>query len=305
MSDVIAVIPPARWSEALELLLAPSNDAAGVGAKAAIRSALAADPIQAAGFLGHFHGEVLTAAAWLQVQPGHTATLWPPVGSGPCEFDATKALFARAVEVARLQGVVLVQSLLLTDAGSDAKALLQAGFSHAADLLYLVSLSPEFPRACPSSDLTFVPQGASDLGQFADLIGRSYQGTRDCPSLNGVRAIEDVIAGYRSIGRFRPDLWLIARTTDGDAGCIVVADHASEPIWELVYMGVVPESRGRGLGLEMTRYAQWLCARENIERLALAVDASNEPALAMYAAAGFVSWDRRSVFVRILQPSAR
>jgi hypothetical protein len=32
----------------------------------------------------------------------------------------------------------------------------------------------------------------------------------------------------------------------------------------------------------------------------LAVDASNEPALAMYAAAGFASWDRRSVFVRIL-----
>ena len=32
----------------------------------------------------------------------------------------------------------------------------------------------------------------------------------------------------------------------------------------------------------------------------LAVDAANEPAIGMYAAAGFAAWDRRSVFVRML-----
>jgi ribosomal protein S18 acetylase RimI-like enzyme len=188
----------------------------------------------------------------------------------------------------------------LTDAGEDAQALRTAGFVHAADLLYLVSLAGQFPRIDPANALTFVPQGAGDLGQISAIVERSYEGTRDCPSLNGVRAIEDVIAGYRSIGRFRPDLWLIARTDDDDAGCVILADHSPERTWELVYMGVAPERRGRGLGLEITRHAQWLCARENIERLVLAVDASNDPALAMYAAAGFVSWDRRSVFVRIL-----
>ena len=36
------------------------------------------------------------------------------------------------------------------------------------------------------------------------------------------------------------------------------------------------------------------------KRLVLAVDAANEPALRMYAAAGFQAWDRRSVFVRVL-----
>jgi hypothetical protein len=34
--------------------------------------------------------------------------------------------------------------------------------------------------------------------------------------------------------------------------------------------------------------------------LVLAVDAANEPAIATYAAAGFAGWDRRSVFVRIV-----
>jgi GNAT superfamily N-acetyltransferase len=300
MSDAIAVIPPARWSEALDLLLTPLADAARGAQKAAILAALAADSIQEAGLLGHFRGDALTAALWLQSQVGHTATLWPPVASAGVEAAVTAALVDDALDLARSQGAVLVQSLLLTDAGDDAQALREAGFVHAADLLYLVSLSGQFPRVEPENALTFVPQTASDLRRISAIVERSYEGTRDCPSLNGVRTIEDVIAGYRSIGRFRPDLWLIARTDDGDAGCVILVDHAPEPTGELVYMGVVPERRGRGLGLEITRYAQWICARESMERLALAVDASNEPALAMYAAAGFVSWDRRSVFVRVL-----
>jgi len=305
MSDVITVVPPARWSEALDRLLGNLADGARMAQKEVIREALAADPIQAAGFLGHFQGDALAAVCWLQMQPGRTATLWPPVGSGQGNIAAETALVARAVELARCQGAVLVQSLLLTDAGDDAKALRQAAFAHTADLLYLVSLSTEFPRGSPTSDVTLVPHSAADPARISELIERSYRDTQDCPALNGVRAIDDVIAGYRSIGRFRPDLWLIARTADGDAGCLILADHTPEPIWELIYLGVVPEFRGCGLGLEITRDAQWLAARENVERLVLAVDASNAPALDMYAQAGFVSWDRRSVFVRIVEPNAR
>jgi ribosomal protein S18 acetylase RimI-like enzyme len=305
MSDWIAAIPADRWSEALELLVAPLATDVREGQKAAFKASLAADSIQAAGFLGHFRGDALTAATWLQTQAGRTATLWPPAGPKPVEASVTSALVDRAIDVAKAQGAMLVQSLLVTDAGDDAEALRRAGFAHIADLLYLVSVSAEFPSACPASNLAFLPQGAHDLEEIAGIVARTYQGTRDCPALNGVRAIEDVMAGYRAIGRFRPELWLIARTADGDSGCVILADHAPLAVWELVYLGVVPESRGRGLGLEITRYAQWLCARENVERLALAVDASNKPALEMYAAAGFVSWDRRSVFVRIIEPVAR
>jgi ribosomal protein S18 acetylase RimI-like enzyme len=100
-------------------------------------------------------------------------------------------------------------------------------------------------------------------------------------------------------------LWLIAQLCNEDIGCLLLADHAPEPIWELVYMGIVHEARGRSLGLEMTRYAQWLARRENVERLVLAVDAGNEPAVAMYAAAGFTCWDRRSVFMRLLRASSK
>ena len=41
--------------------------------------------------------------------------------------------------------------------------------------------------------------------------------------------------------------------------------------------------------------------RADVERIVLAVDAANEPALRMYRTAGFESWDQRSVYVRFFR----
>ena len=112
-----------------------------------------------------------------------------------------------------------------------------------------------------------------------------------------------MVEGYRAVGRYRPEHWFIARLDNEDVGCALLADHSPEPAWELMYMGVSPDVRGRGLGYEITRHAQWLASRENVERLLLAVDALNHPALSMYAQAGFEIWDRRSVFARVFRDS--
>ena len=69
---------------------------------------------------------------------------------------------------------------------------------------------------------------------------------------------------------------------------------------ELVYMGLVPEVRGHGWGLELVRRAQGIAGRCGRERLVLAVDAQNAPAVALYEAAGFVRWDERRAFMRQL-----
>ena len=62
----------------------------------------------------------------------------------------------------------------------------------------------------------------------------------------------------------------------------------------------MPAARGRGWGLEVVRHAQWLSGQASRNRLILAVDAANEPALRIYAAAGFQSWDQKSVYVLVL-----
>ena len=64
-------------------------------------------------------------------------------------------------------------------------------------------------------------------------------------------------------------------------------------------MGLTPQSRGNGWGLTITRYAQWLTAQARRGGLVLAVDGANDPAIDMYAKAGFFEIDRRSVFLRI------
>jgi hypothetical protein len=84
---------------------------------------------------------------------------------------------------------------------------------------------------------------------------------------------------------------------------LLLADHPDDDQWELVYMGIIPAARGRGWGLQITRHAQWLTGCAARRRLILAVDAANQPAVAMYAAAGFQTWNRRSAFVKSLPTS--
>jgi ribosomal protein S18 acetylase RimI-like enzyme len=302
MNELLTVVPPARWSEALDLLVSTLPDDIRQRQKATIRAALDSDPLLSDGLLGHFRGDALSTVCWLQQQPGRTANLWPPVPAALEEPAIAVALVAKALDIACSQDTVLVQSLLPTDAGVEADTLRQAGFSHVADLLYLVSLPEQFPSSMPHTELAFVSLADTDNSSIERMVERTYVGSCDCPALDGVRSIDDVLAGYRAVGRFRPELWLIARLHDEDVGCVLLADHAPESLWELVYMGVIPETRGGGRGLEITGYAQWLAARENVQRLVLAVDAANAPAISIYASAGFVSWDRLSVFVYVNAP---
>ena len=63
------------------------------------------------------------------------------------------------------------------------------------------------------------------------------------------------------------------------------------------------EARGRGLGLDLTRHAQWLARQVGCEQTVLAVDAANEPAIRTYIAAGFREFDRKTVWIRALTNS--
>jgi ribosomal protein S18 acetylase RimI-like enzyme len=114
-----------------------------------------------------------------------------------------------------------------------------------------------------------------------------------------VRDLEHVINGYQGTGEYRPENWLFVRHDGEDVGVLLLADHPKGRHWELMYMALVPEARGRGWGRQITRYAQWLARGAGVERLVLAVDAANFPAVKMYHDAGFELWDQRSVYVRI------
>jgi ribosomal protein S18 acetylase RimI-like enzyme len=253
------------------------------------------------GLLGAYRRGRLVGAVFSQVQPGRTAVLWPPqlvVG----EAAATAAiLLETACQRLAQQEVCMVQALLRTDASPDVATLLAGGFDRLAKLFYLVSPEVEFPSGPPSGSLVFEHYSPDNHLRLARVVEATYGQTLDCPRLNGVRQIEDVLAGYRATGVFDLGRWLIVRHEDRDVGCLLLADHPKDGNYELVYMGLAASVRGRGWGRDIARQAQWRTRQAGRARLVLAVDTANQPALKIYTAVGFRAWDRRSAYVRIFR----
>ncbi len=268
---------------------------------ASLRASVERQPLCGYRIWGAFRAEKLTGAVVVQTQPGRTAVVWPPRLLPEEPQDTAGQLLQAGMAPLPQLGMRMVQAVLPTDAGADAESLVAAGFRHVADLLYLVSLPNQFPASPPSPNLQFRPYSPALHAWFAELVDATYEKTLDCPAVNGIRRIEDVLDGYRATGHFDPQRWFTVCHQGETVGCLILTDYPEHATWELIYMALLPASRGRGWGTGIVRYAQWLCWQAGRKRLVLAVDADNVPALRMYAAAGFQAWDRRSVYVRVLE----
>jgi mycothiol synthase len=247
-----------------------------------------------------FRGKKLVAAVLAQVQPGRTVVVSLPQVTAGESSAVARELLQSVVDNLSRQDVQIAQMLLETDHGPAADLLIACGFRHASNLLYLVSVQGSFPTSLPHDGLEFALYSADERQRLARLVERSYEGSLDCPEVDGLRRIDDVLDGYQATGEFDPTRWFIVRQRQSDIGCLLLADHPQFAQWELIYMGLIPEARGRGWGVAMVRHAQWLTGQAGRKRLVLAVDAANAPALAVYASAGFVAWDHRSVYLRNL-----
>ena len=252
------------------------------------------DDLALDGLLVAFTGQQL-AAVWVQPMPGNSAAVWHPAFDSP----ACLALLNEAGRYLDRHGIGLAQ-ILVSSRLPDQVELLSAGqFFHLADMQYMVAEKRAFPSEPLETSLRFEPAAAESPERLGRVILQTYEATRDCPALGGLRAIREVLAGYRSTGHYSRDQWCFVRAENHDVGVLILADHRPEPHWELVYMGVVPSARGHAFGWQIARQAMWRAGQGRAGRLLLAVDQANAPALAMYARAGFVGWDCRQVFARL------
>jgi ribosomal protein S18 acetylase RimI-like enzyme len=254
------------------------------------------------GLFAAYRGRRIVGAILGQPQPGRLAALWPPQLVGDEPPPSALRLLDRTDQYFLDQGIQIAQALLDARGASDAEVLLRGGFVYLADLVYLVCDNGQFPAAEPLTALEFESWTARRQQRLSAIVDATYTETLDCPALNGVRQVEDVLAGYRASGVFDAERWWLVREEGRDGGCLILADFPRQDTWELVYMGVVPGGRGHGLGGQMVRRAQWLARRAGRSRLVLAVDARNTPALGIYAAAGFQAFDRRAACVKVYRP---
>lgn len=244
-------------------------------------------------------GDDLRGAAWGQRQAGNIAVFWPPQLAAGEDEQTAYPLAEGVVRGFDETAIDMAQALLPAPTSQTINVLRHVGFRHLADLLYMTCESERFPLAAPEPcEIKFEPYETSQRGRMMRLIEETYERTLDCTALNGVRDIDDVINGYQATGQFRPENWQFVRSDGQDVGAVLLAEHPKAKHWELMYMGLIPDVRGRGWGRQIARYAQWLGRGARIERILVAVDAANTPAAAMYRATGFEIWERRAVYLR-------
>lgn len=244
-------------------------------------------------------GDALAAAVWGQPQPGKGCSLWPPQAeSGEPSTELTSALIQRVTAIADKAGVSITQTLAEHRHGPLHRALVACGFVDLAELRYL-QWRPQTHHPAPLSDaVEFAPFDERRQNRLERLVSRTYQGTLDFPELDGARNVADVLHGYKAVGEYDPTLWKYIRQGEQDVGVLLLAEHPESRQLELVYVGVTPEARRRGLGAAAVAEAQRVALDRGAQRLVLAVDARNEPAQDIYRRAGLREWARRHAYLR-------
>ena len=293
-----AVVSQSQRAAALALLVSGDPFSERNERIATIAAALRTGDSTTATLVGAMRDEELTAVAWGQILLGKTALLWPP-RLAPKEIasvgDRLQEFLDQQLQAA---GIRMAQAVLSNREHADAQRLERVGYSHAADLLYLISPLEQL-ASTGGFEIDFVQYTCSERERLAALVERTYVDTLDVPALDGVRDMSDVLCGYEQTGEFSPDRWFFIRHEGQDVGCLLLNDHPAQQQWELVYLGIVPEARGNGWGRQATRFAQGLARQAGRARLILAVDAANDPAVSAYTSAGFFELLRRSVFLKI------
>jgi ribosomal protein S18 acetylase RimI-like enzyme len=230
--------------------------------------------------------------------PGGSALVWPPGAAGAGRRAVEDALVQHAIAWLRQRGVKLAQALLAPEEMHLAAPLERNGFVLVTQLWYmrhdlnLPILSLDTPSRLDYQTFENGPP-------FRQTLMRTYEDSRDCPEVNGVRTIDEVLEGHRAQGRFDPERWLLALRGSQPVGVLILTEMPESGSWEVAYMGVVPEARRQGFGREMLLRALCEARAADVPSVALSVDARNRPAWNLYRGLGFEPFDQRAVYLAI------
>jgi ribosomal protein S18 acetylase RimI-like enzyme len=199
-------------------------------------------------------------------------------------------------------------------------ALNAANFIKVGDLSYLRREGAPLPRT-PASGKGRTPLAAIETGAelepgltvsrlndldeasaddvLLEALENSYTDTLDCPELCGLRETRDVLASHKDTGDYDPRSWWLLFLHGRPHGCALFSDCPELRCAELVYLGLSPRLRGRGLGrLMLCKGLEEVRRRHPAWAMTLAVDHRNTPALRLYASMGFKAFGERVALVR-------
>ena len=239
--------------------------------------------------------------------PGRTAMVFASKATSARQVRSVAGLIDHVCQQLTDLDVDLAQTLLEPSEALHRKTFLAAEFTELAMLSYLERpLSRRNPPPPPQlpQGVTTEPYCAALRDDLIVAMEASYEQTLDCPGLYGLRRTADILAGHQATGRFDPLLWTLLRVEDQPAGAVLLNPFPDHKTVELVYIGLAPAARGRGLGAQLLRHGLGLLTGRRERTVTLAVDQRNTPALALYQAQGFEAVVHRWALIRSLRGAA-
>jgi mycothiol synthase len=179
------------------------------------------------------------------------------------------------------------------------------GFSDLAELLYLQTSVRNVPPPVMPAGFTWETYSPTTHEGFIQTIQQSYEDSLDCPALTGLRHMEDVLASHKASGEFDPDHWFLLYENQTAVAVLLLAQSPRTDAMELVYLGLTPAARGRGLGALALHKALRTTLDLGVSRLSCAVDAANVPALKLYYRHGMEKVGSKQAMIRDLRPLVR
>ncbi len=216
--------------------------------------------------------------------------------------EALRQLYELADQRFRDSQFWIAQSLLELDRKKQSAEMTRHGFPYLTDLLFM---GRSFAGADPLPDrptaFTSVAFDEPVNGErFARVLEATYVDTLDCPELNaGERTGANALAGHKIAGLFDPQGWRIFQVDGEDVGISLLTQHFPDPVWEVVYIGIIPSARGRGLGRAILVDSLYYVLGHGAWEIVLGVDKRNQPAIAMYEQLEFGLIEQRLVHARL------
>jgi len=249
-----------------------------------------------AGILVIRDGGQLEGALVISPLAGAGGLIWPPhVREGPQRSAKETELVQTGLAWLRSRGAKVVQAVLHGEEVPLAQSLVRNGFIHVTRLRYLRHDLPA--PVSVLANLAVQTYSSADRGLFHEVLLRTYQGTLDCPELNGLRTIEEIIEGHQAQGEFKPERWWLAFDGKKAVGVLLTAANPEVQSWDISYVGVVPEARRGGWGRRLIQLAIAEARTAGASHLTVGVDARNHPAWNLYTALGFEPTGGREVFL--------
>ena len=302
----VSTVPPDRCATALALLFDrfPKIEQDALVAEVLDQSSLGELSLDGL-LVAEVNGQPVGAGLFVS-QPDGTVFVWPPVVpehvtiDGVADADSvTDAILQNVCRHLDTSEACIGQCLLDPDQSDDRETMTRNGFSHLADLIFMqrTLIDPLPPRSdIPFHTVTFDP--AQNRDRFAQVLERTYDGTLDCPDFNERRTGDEALDSHQLVGRFDPARWKLFRVDDTDIGVLLLSEHPDQNACEVVYMGVVPEARGRGYGRGMLLTALYEAREAPSESVILAVDSQNTYARRLYEEMDFIEASVKAVHVR-------